>query len=163
MFLLQYLRKVIFFFGSFYLAKISSKFYPHFSWTKVCLESPIDLSSVLGPFHILYLELASILFLGHFQILYLGPSYIKHSVSIICILTYFVIFSILPCFAFRAFLKLCSCTFSYLHNALWTQKCVSNFWNNRSVPENFHLENSVFQDLGDFYVSYHHFVCHRFT
>ena len=93
MFLLQYLSQVTFFFGSFYLAKISTKFHPPFQLkTKVYLEFPIVSSSVMGLFHILYLGLACILFLGHFQILYLGPSFIKHSVSIICILTYFVIF-----------------------------------------------------------------------
>ena len=88
--------------------------------TKVYLEFPIVSSSVMGLFHILYLGLDCILYLWHFQILYLGPSYIKHSAFIICIFTYFVIFFILPCFVLRAFLKLCSCTFSYLHNALWT-------------------------------------------
>ena len=120
MFLLQYLSQVTFFFGSFF---IWPKSHPNF--TKVYLESPIVLSSVLGLFHILYLDFSCILYLGRFQILYLGPSYIyiyilyiKHSAFIICLLTYFVIFFILLCFVFRAFLELCSCTSSYSHNAL---------------------------------------------
>ena len=51
MFLLQQLSQVTFFFGSFNLAKIPSKFHPPFQLkTKVYLEFPIVSSSVIWPF-----------------------------------------------------------------------------------------------------------------